>query len=92
MLFFRVTRCGKVHTKFKSGGNSFKLYGRGCITQAECNDAKTTILKTCEQAKDAGADADCEVNCCSGDLCNAGAAPVVSGLLILTCAAVALFR
>ena len=92
VLFFRVTRCGKVHTKFKSGGKSFKLYGRGCITPAECNNAKTTVLKACEDAKAAGADADCEISCCSGDLCNAGVTPVVSGLLILSCALVALFR
>ena len=92
VVFFRVTRCGKLHTEVKSGAISGKVYGRGCATQAQCENAKTTILRACEDAKDAGADADCEVNCCSGDLCNAGTTPVISGLLILSCALVALFR
>ena len=49
-----------------------KIYARGCTTQAQCGNAMTTIMKACEQANAAGADAVCEVHCCSGDLCNAG--------------------
>ena len=92
VVFFRVTRCGKVHTAFKSGAISGKVYGRGCSTKVSCDNAKTTVLKACEDAKAAGADAECEINCCSGDLCNAGVTPLVSGLLILSCALMALFR
>ena len=61
-----------MHTEVKSVNVSAKIYGRTCTTQAQCDNAKTTILKACEDAKAAGADTDCEVNCCSGDLCNAG--------------------
>ena len=87
-----LARCGKAHTEYKSGAISMKLYARGCSSKDICENAKQNVLKACEDAKAAGADADCEVNCCSGDLCNAGATPVVSGLLILSCALLALFR
>ena len=92
LVFFHVARCGKAHAEYQKDGVSIKAYSRGCGTQAECKSGKTTVLKACEDAKAAGADTDCEVICCSGDLCNAGATPVVSGLLILTCALVALFH
>ena len=90
--FFLRARCGKVHTEFKMNDRiPRKIYARGCGTKAIC-DKMSEHMKLCEDAKAKGQDAKCEMNCCSGNLCNAGATPVVSSLLILSCALVALFR
>ena len=85
-------RCGKQEIQIKSEGLSVKSFVKGCTTKAQCDNSKELVLKLCEQNKKAGADATCELNCCSGDLCNAGTAPVVSAVLILACAVLALFQ
>ena len=77
--------------QFKAGGVSIKSFEKDCITKELCDDMKQ-VLKACEKAKEAGADATCKLDCCSGDLCNAGTAPVVSAFLILACAVLALFQ
>ena len=91
--------CIKMHTNisYQDGRPHYKSFFRSCYTKGACNDTKISVLDSCRIAKDAGIDADCDVNCCNDDLCNdylcsAGAAPVVSVLLALSYALFAIFR
>ena len=79
-------RCIKQSYKYSVSFLKVEAYSKGCTSKAVC-DAEAT-LKICQ-----GADgADCELDCCDGDLCNSGGAPVVSVLLMVACALVILYR
>ena len=64
-----------------------KAYAKSCTTKALCDVADSGALKPC---KDAGGK--CEYKCCDKDLCNKGTSPMVSILLMVSCAAVGFFR
>ena len=64
-----------------------KAYAKSCTTKAGCDMADSGALKVC---KDAGGK--CEYKCCEKDLCNKGTSPMVSILLMVSCAAVGFFR
>ena len=81
-----------MHQKIYHKQMDFKYFLRGCYKRETCSEARESLLSSCQNAKDAGIDTDCDVNCCNDDLCNAGAAPVVSVLLALSCALFAIFR
>ena len=83
-----------MHTKipYQDGQPHYKSFIRSCYPKGACSDTKKSLLGSCRIAKDAGIDTDCEVDCCNDDLCNAGAAPVVSFILPLSCALFAIFR
>ena len=85
-IFF--SRCGKVETVYKSQGKEYKNFLRDCTTKDTCDAKEDFFLKACK----AGSGSTCEINCCNGDLCNAGSTPVLSAVLVFTCALVALFR
>ena len=76
-------RCGTMTTEF----SSTKSYIKSCTTKAVCDAANSGVLKLC---KDAGGT--CKYDCCDEDLCNGGAAPMISVLLMVACALVAIFR
>ncbi|XP_078356200.1 uncharacterized protein LOC144641013 [Oculina patagonica] len=73
-------RCAKVHLKY--GG--VEIFAKHCVPNALC---KSDTNPTCKKATGSS---ECEVDCCTGDNCNAGSAFRVSGILLLTCALVSL--
>lgn len=80
-------RCGKASFEYKVASVETKAYGKGCGTKAEC-DSGSAAFKACKKIEGAT----CEFDCCSGDLCNGGAAPVISVFVMVAGALVALFR
>lgn len=61
-----------------------------------CFKLKEDALGKTVYAKGCGASSQCDVvedmNCCSEDLCNGGKVPMVSAIMLLACALVALLR
>ena len=75
--------CVKVSMEY----SSIKSYIKDCFPKALCDNADT-YLKACK----AVSGAKCSLDCCDSNLCNDGTAPMVSVLLMVACALVALFR
>ncbi|KAK2565243.1 hypothetical protein P5673_011193 [Acropora cervicornis] len=71
-------RCYKAYVKTKLREDTYTVYERGCLTEALCKTVKTSSL--CKGKED------CQVNCCSGDLCNTAATKVVSAVFLVLCA------
>ena len=74
-------RCVKVYANVKKGGASVESYEKGCFTEALCNNIDQ--ISVC---KDGG---ECKVSCCTGDLCNGAAVQMVSAIILIACAFVA---
>ena len=84
---FTELRCSTLTLEFKVGSQETKSYARSCPTKAICDAADSGVLKACKVAG-----GKCEYKCCEKDLCNKGTSPMVSILLIVSCAAVGFFR
>lgn len=80
---FTEPRCVTSIAEFKQ----LKQYGKSCTTKAVCDVADSGALKPCKAAG-----GKCEYNCCNKDLCNKGTSPMVSILLMVSCATVGFFR
>lgn len=81
-------RCSKESFEYKIlGGIQFKLYAKGCTTEALCG-LQNAAYKKCKDIDNAK----CELLCCDSDGCNGGSAPVVSVFLIAACLLWAIFR
>ena len=76
-------RCIKAYVKY-GDTESFQKY---CGFEAQC-DKKTN--PTCKLAEAFGV-SECSVDCCEGDLCNAGSTAGVSGIVMMACALLVLF-
>ncbi|XP_022807230.1 uncharacterized protein LOC111344278, partial [Stylophora pistillata] len=76
-------RCYKVSADVKDESASAAAYGKGCTTKEICD----SDLSTLDICKDKGK---CELNCCSGDLCNAATLQKVSVAALITCTLMAL--
>ena len=77
-------RCYKGHADVKGEGASVEAFEKGCLTAALC-DATDKI----DFCKGKG---ECKINCCSGDLCNAATLKMVSAIVVVACAMVALLH
>ena len=77
-------RCYKASADAKGGGVSVEEFAKGCLTAAFC-DATEKI----DFCKGKG---ECKINCCSGDLCNDTAVQLVSTIVLIACALVALLQ
>ena len=73
----------------KQGGISVSLYAKGCSPSSDCEAAKSELCKSSDPAV---AVTECEINCCSGDLCNGAKVPMVSAIMLLACVLVAFLR
>lgn len=80
---FTEPRCVTSILEFKQ----LKQYGKSCTTKAMCDAADSGVLKDCKAAG-----GKCEYNCCDKDLCNKGTSPIVSILLMVSCATVGFSR
>ena len=72
--------CGEISMEY----SGTKVYSKGCVSKATC-DNFDVHLKACSAGT-------CTLDCCEGDLCNGDTVPMVSVLLMVTCALIALFR
>ena len=84
-------RCEKAYVTGKQGGVSLSGYRKGCSNSSVCDTAKSEF---CNPSDPTVSVAECEINCCSGDLCNGrngtkvpnGAkVPMVSAIMLLAC-------
>ncbi|XP_015758453.1 PREDICTED: lymphocyte antigen 6 complex locus protein G6d-like isoform X1 [Acropora digitifera] len=73
-----ANRCSKAYTKVKQDGNTITGYAKSCFPESSCKDYKSGLL--CKGTED------CQLNCCSGDLCNTAAMQVVSVVFLVLCA------
>ena len=71
-------RCIKVYLKY----GETKVFARSCGPKDYCDKDKNPTCKLAESVSGA----ECEINCCEGDLCNAGSAAKISGIMLLACA------
>ena len=67
---------------------SFAFYVKGCVESSECDTDTSDFCKD----SDLGKVKNCELSCCSGDLCNGGKVPMVSAIMLLACALAAFLR
>lgn len=78
-------RCLKVEYKY----GETKSFTRTCGTKDYCDKDKNPTCNLLESVSGV----ECNVNCCEGDLCNAGSAAKISGIMLLACAlAVLMFK
>ena len=73
-------RCSKAYEDIKKDWVSTKDYGKGCSSAEDCKTATDT---------DACKEGTCEMDCCSGDLCNSARVTLVSAIILTLCAVVA---
>ena len=71
-------RCMKIYAKY----GDIKVYRKSCSAKVFCDKKKNTICMAADLVKDS----ECDVNCCGGDLCNAGSAAKISGIVLMACA------
>ena len=81
-----MDRCVKTSLVFEVLSIETKTFGKSCTAKAMC-DNTDLALKACKEAN-----GECSFDCCEGDLCNGGSAPVVSILLMVPCVLMAVFR
>jgi len=77
-----LDRCIKAYAKY-GDTERFQKY---CGIEARCDK---DINPTCKLAEAVGA-SECTVDCCEGDLCNAGSTAGISGMVMMACAVVVL--
>ena len=78
-------RCFKGYAHVKGGGASVDTFEKACLTAELCE--KTDKIDLCK-----GDGRKCEINCCSGDLCNVAALQLASTFVLIACALVALLH
>ena len=85
-------RCGKVHYDAKQESVSRVRYLKGCTTSKFCKETTDSNCRNIFGGEPSIEISKCEPNCCSGDLCNGAKVPMVSAIILIACALVALFR
>jgi len=80
-------RCVKGMKEGTQDDVSVTVYIKGCAESSECDADTSDFCKS-----DTGEVKKCDINCCSGDLCNGGKVPMVSAIMLLACALVAFLR
>ena len=86
---FGADRCGKALVTGKQGDVSISVYAKGCSESSACDAAKSELCKSSDPTVSV---TECEINCCSGDLCNGAKVPMVSAIMLLACVLVAFLR
>lgn len=84
---FNADRCVKMSVDYYERGIEFKSFVKTCYTQELCEQGDRSF-QHCRSSTSLT----CELDCCSGDYCNSGTAPITSILMIASCALMSLFR
>ncbi|XP_020604268.1 uncharacterized protein LOC110043176 [Orbicella faveolata] len=71
--------CSKVLYNHELHGR--KTHTKFCEMKSQCTSTSNPVCKAAESHN-----AECEVHCCTHDLCNAGSATAISGILLVACA------
>ena len=79
-------RCAKVYVKAEISGVTQEAFGKGCATSSDCS------AKNCKKIVSSGKIIKCEIDCCKKDLCNGAKVPMVSAIILLSCAIIAFAR
>ena len=79
-------RCGKEDVKGEISGKTSETFAKGCAKSSDCS------AKNCKKGNPSVKITKCEIDCCKGDLCNGAKAPMVSFIMLLSCAIVAFAR
>ena len=79
-------RCAKVYVKAKISGVTKEAFGKGCATSSDCS------ATNCKKIVPSGKIIECEIECCTGDLCNGAEVPMVSAIMLLACAIIVFAR
>ena len=79
-------RCAKADFKAESSGAAVEVFVKECMASSDCStDNCKSIYPSVKITK-------CEIDFCKGDLCNGAQVPMVSAIMLLTCAIVAFAR
>ena len=70
--------CVKVYVKY----GDIESYAKYCGSKDYCDKDKNPTCKLAKAVKDV----ECSIDCCKGDLCNAGSAAKISGIVLVACA------
>ena len=92
-------RCATTGLKFTIASQSTTSFTKICTTKQVCDTAETAFLKACKSAQGTT----CEFKCCDTDLCNgasspttnptnSGSTPIVSIILMVSCAVAGFLR
>ena len=79
-------RCAKVYAKAEISGVTTEAFVKGCATSSDCSE------KNCKKIVPSGKIIKCEIDCCKKDLCNEAKVPMVSAIILLSCAIIAFAR
>ena len=79
-------RCAKADVKAESSAATAEAFAKGCATSSDCS------AKSCKSIYPSVKITKCEINCCTGDLCNGAQVPMVSAIMLLACAILAFAR
>ncbi|XP_020600610.1 lymphocyte antigen 6H-like isoform X2 [Orbicella faveolata] len=82
-------RCAKALVTGKQGEVSISAYAKGCSFPSTCNADESVFCKSPDPKVSV---TKCDINCCSGDLCNGAKVPMVSAIMLLGCVLVAFLR
>ena len=80
-----LNRCVKGMKDGTQDDVSFAVYAKGCVDSSTCDPDTSEFCKS----DDKGKVKNCEIACCSDDLCNGGKVPMVSAIMLLACTLVA---
>ena len=81
-------RCVKAVREGTQDDVSVALYAKSCAESSACDPDTSKFCKS----DDLGKVKKCDIDCCSGDLCNGGKVPMVSAIMFLACALAAFLR
>lgn len=79
-------RCGKANIKAESSAAAVEVFVKACTTSSDCSaDNCKSIYPSVKITK-------CEIDCCTGDMCNGAQVLMVSVIMLLACAILAFSR
>ena len=79
-------RCAKANIKAESAAAAAEVFVKGCTTSSACS------ASNCKSIYPSVAITKCDIDCCTGDLCNGAQVPMVSVIMLLACAILAFSR
>ena len=81
-------RCGAREVKYKSSDVAVIMFSKGCVSSPTCSEKYCKSFKSSRSLKITK----CKLDCCKGDLCNGAKVPMVTAIMLLANAIVAVAR